>query len=176
MAIQISSAMPETQPMKAVDGSRVQLNQLTAKYLTIIFSCNHCPYVKAYEKRYIALEKKYSNQGVKVIAINSNDAQKYPEDSYEKMIIRSKEQGYNFPYLHDQDQSVAKAFGATNTPHVFVFDEKRILRYKGRIDDSWEDETRVRNKDLENALNSILAGLAVSVTSTLPVGCSIKWK
>lgn len=176
MAVQISGPMPETVGMKSVDGKLVSLSQLNDKILVVIFSCNHCPYVQAYEKRYIALQSKYASKGVKIVAVNSNDAERYPADSFENMVIRSKEQGYNFDYLHDSDQSAAKAFGATNTPHVFLFDEQRILRYTGRIDDSWDDESRVRRRDLESALDQVLIGVTVDNASTLPVGCSIKWK
>lgn len=176
MAVQISGSMPETVGMKSVDGKLVSLSQLSDKILVVIFSCNHCPYVQAYEKRYIALQAKYASKGVKMVAINSNDAERYPADSFENMAARSKEQGYNFDYLHDSDQSVAKAFGATNTPHVFLFDEERILRYTGRIDDCWEDEFRVRRRDLEAAIDQVLIGVSVDNDSTLPVGCSIKWK
>lgn len=176
MSLQLGQIAQSFGPLKSVDGKSYGLSDFSEKVLVIIFSCNHCPYVKAYEDRYVALQRDYVSKGVKVIAVNSNDSVKYPDDSFEKMQARAKEKGYNFPYLHDADQSVARAFGATNTPHVFVLDEKRTLRYVGRIDDCWDRPERAKQHDLRDALNALLNGQAPKPASTLPVGCSIKWK
>ncbi len=162
--------------LKSIDGKLYGMSDYSEPVLVIIFSCNHCPYVVAYESRIKAIQAKYGDQGVRVIAINSNDAIAYPADNYEAMCIRAKEQNFNFDYLVDEDQSVARGFGASNTPHVFVLDKDRVLRYSGRIDNSWDDESRVHTKDLENTLDALLANQAPTCTSTLPVGCSIKWK
>ncbi len=146
------------------------------KILIIIFSCNHCPYVQAYEERIKNIQKDYSEKGVQILAISSNDSVKYPEDSFDNMKLRAGQRGFNFPYLYDEDQSVAKAFNATHTPEVFVFDEKRKLVYHGKIDDNWQDENQVKNMYLRTALDELVAGKDVSVPETYSIGCTIKWK
>ena len=163
--------------LKGVDGKLYSMEDFSdAQVLVVIFSCNHCPYVRAYEERYVKIQGDYKGRGVRFIAINPNDDVKYPEDSFDKMVIRAKEKKYNFPYVRDGDQSIARAFGATNTPHVFVFDRARVLRYSGRIDDNWERPDRVKTHVLRKALDALLEGKEPPVTTTLPVGCSVKWK
>ncbi len=147
-----------------------------AKVLAVIFSCNHCPYVQAYEDRIIDLQNRYKQEGVSVVAINSNDAAAYPEDSFEEMIRRAKMRGFNFPYLRDEDQTAARTFGAMFTPQLFVFDEKRKLAYIGKIDDNWREPEKVQVRYLEAAIKEILEGKEVSMPETYAVGCSIKWK
>lgn len=176
MALQIGQTAKDFGPLKAADGKAYGLGDFKEKILVIIFSCNHCPYVVAYEDRIIAFQDDYASKGVKVAAINSNDSVKYPDDSFEKMAARAKDKKFNFTYLHDADQSVARAFGATNTPHVFVLDEKRALRYVGRIDDSWDRPEKAKQHDLRNAVDALLSGKEPKPASTLPVGCSVKWK
>ena len=123
----------------------------------------------------VQLQKDYSARGVTLVAINSNDDAGYPEDSYPNMINRAKERGFNFPYLRDDTQEIAKKYGAICTPHVFAFDQQRRLQYKGRIDDNRNPES-VKTKDLRDALDAILAGRKPSVQETRPFGCSVKWK
>jgi hypothetical protein len=123
----------------------------------------------------VQIQKDYSAKGVTLVAINSNDETGYPEDSYPNMIKRAKERGFNFPYLRDDTQEIAKKYGAICTPHVFAFDQQRRLQYKGRIDDNRNPES-VKTKDLRNALDAILAGHKLSVQETRPFGCSVKWK
>lgn len=176
MALQIGQIAKDFGPLKAADGKAYGLGDLKEKVLVVIFSCNHCPYVVAYEDRIIAIQDDFASKGVKVVAINSNDSVKYTDDSFEKMVVRAKEKSFNFTYLHDADQSVARAFGATNTPHVFVLDERRVLRYVGRIDDAWDRPAKAKEHDLRNALNALLNGQEPKPASTLPVGCSVKWK
>ena len=162
--------------LKGVDGKTHNLNSFAdKKALVVVFSCNHCPYVQAYEYRMVQLQKDYSAKGVTLVAINSNDDSDYPEDSYPNMIKRAKEQGFNFPYLRDETQEVARKYGAICTPHVFAFDQQRRLQYKGRIDDNRNSES-VKTKDLRNALDTILAGHKPAVQETRPFGCSVKWK
>lgn len=144
------------------------------KLLVVIFSCNHCPYVMDYEDRMISIQRDFESKGVQLVAINSNDERAYPEDSLAKMVIRAKEKGFNFPYLRDQGQTTVERYGAVCTPHVFVFDNQRKLRYRGRIDDS-RDPLKVKSHDLRNALDDMIAGLSVRVPDTRPFGCSIKW-
>ena len=141
-----------------------------------MFSCNHCPTVKAYEGRLNELQRDYEEKGVVLIAINANDDKKYPEDSFENMKVRARERGFNFFYLRDESQSVAKAYGAQRTPEIFVFDEKRTLRYHGRIDDNVYESSQVGQHHLRDALDALLKAEKVSLEDIEPVGCTIKWK
>lgn len=163
--------------LPGVDGQTHALGDYADKdVLVVIFSCNHCPYVRAWEGRMVQIQTDYADQGVQFVAINANDPEKYPEDSFEKMVERARERGFNFPYLHDASQEVARAYGATRTPEVFVFDRQRRLRYHGAIDDNYEDPAAVRRPYLRQALDALLADQDPPVPETPPVGCTIKWK
>ena len=163
--------------LKGVDGETYSLNSFKdANAVVIFFSCNHCPYVKAYEPRLIDLQADYRKQGVQFAAINSNDAATYPEDSFENMVKRAKERGFNFPYLQDESQDVARAYGASHTPHLFLFDQKRRLAYTGKIDDNWEKPQSVTQRFLRDALDDLLAGKKPRLAETHAIGCTIKWK
>lgn len=163
--------------LPGVDGKTYSLDSFEgAKALVVVFSCNHCPYVKAYEPRMVALQKDYAPKGARLVAINSNDAASHPDDGFEKMASRAKERGFNFPYLRDETQQVAKAYGATHTPHLFVFDAARTLAYTGKIDDNWEKPEAVTRTYLRDALDDILAGKAPRLAQTHAIGCTIKWK
>ena len=164
--------------LKNVDGKMISAEELSkGKQATvIIFSCNHCPYVQAWEDRMIQLGKAYGGRGVAFALINANDPVKYPDDGYPEMVKRAKNKGYPFPYLHDEDQSVARAYGATRTPEVFLFDTQGMLRYHGRIDDNYEDPKKVRSHDLKDALEAVLEGRAPSLSETPVAGCTVKWK
>ena len=146
------------------------------KALIVIFSCNHCPYVQAYEDRIKQIQKDYQSKGVEVIAINSNEDKGYPEDSFENMKKRAAEQKFNFLYLRDEDQSVARAYDATHTPEIFVFDGNRKLAFHGKIDDNWQEPNKVKNHYLKSALDELLAGQEISIPETFTIGCTIKWK
>ena len=161
--------------LPGIDNRRYSLASFKDKQvLVVIFSCNHCPYVKDYEARMVAIQKDYAAKGVQLVAINSNDDKAYPEDSFPEMVKRAEERGFNFPYLRDESQKVVEAYGGVCTPHVFAFDSRRALRYRGRIDDS-RDATKVKSHDLRNALDDMLAGRQVKAADTKPFGCSIKW-
>lgn len=163
--------------LKGVDGKTYSLKSFVdRKALVIAFSCNHCPYVQAYEKRMVQLQQDYLPRGATLVAINSNDDTNYPEDSFPNMVKRSKDRNFNFPYLRDETQDVARKYGAICTPHTFAFDENRVLQYKGRIDDNWRSPDDVKTRDLRNALDAILEGKKPLVQETRPYGCSIKWK
>lgn len=144
--------------------------------LIIIFSCNHCPYVQAYEDRIISLQKEFANNKVQIVAINSNYAVKYPDDSFEEMKKRVILKNFNFPYLHDETQDVAKLFGATHTPQIYLFDQERKLKYEGKIDDNWQEPEKVKSKYLRDAIIEVLDNKEVSVPETFSIGCTIKWK
>lgn len=164
--------------LKNVDGRIASSDDLASgkKALAVIFSCNHCPYVQAWEDRMIALGKTYQPKGVAFVLINANDPKKYSEDSFPEMVIRAKAKGYPFPYLHDEDQAIARAYGATRTPEVFLFDAQGVLRYHGRIDDNYENPQAVRSHDFRDALEAVLTGRTPAVADTVPIGCTIKWK
>lgn len=162
--------------LPGVDGKRHSLNKFNDyKLLVVIFTCNHCPYVQAYEDRFIAIQQKFSKRALSLIAINSNEIKTHPEDDFPHMVIRSKEKGFNFPYLRDEDQKIAETYGAHYTPEIFLLDEERCLRYTGRIDDSWQDASAVRSHDLSDAIESLLSGQQVKTTETHAIGCTIKW-
>jgi peroxiredoxin len=172
--LELGAAAPDFD-LPGTDGRRHSLSSFGAKpVLVVVFSCNHCPYVKAYEDRMVAVQKDYGGRGVQLVAINSNDEKSYPEDSFDEMVRRAKEKSFNFPYLRDEQQTVVEAYGAVCTPHVFVFDQSRRLRYRGRIDDS-KDPANVKSPDLRNALDDLVEGRDVRVPDTRPFGCSIKW-
>ena len=147
-----------------------------AKLLVVVFTCNHCPYSVASEDRLIAIQCDYADKGVRLVAINSNDADTYPDDSFEAMKIRAKEKGFNFPYLYDGSQDIARAYGAVCTPDLFVFDQSRKLLYNGRIDDNWQALEQVTRQDLRLVLDAALKGDTVAFEPVPSMGCSIKWK
>jgi peroxiredoxin len=166
--------------LKNTDGKMVALSDYKdAKGVIVIFDCNTCPYSKAYNERIIALNEKYASQGFPVVAIQPNDPQVSPGDSYEEMVKLAKSKSYKFPYLFDETQGVATAFGATNTPHVFILkrDGKDFtVKYIGAIDDSARDASAVTKKYVEDAVDALLSGKDVVSAKTKAVGCTIKWK
>ena len=163
-----------------VDGTMVSLaDKQNVKGYIIAFTCNTCPVAKGYENRIIALHEKFSPRGYPVIAIQPNDVKISSGDSYSAMQQRSYSKRYKFPYLYDEDQSVAKAFGATNTPHVFVVqrkDDRYTVAYLGAIDNNQAYEYAASQKYVENAVYELLGGKQVSLPSARTVGCDIKWK
>ncbi len=147
-----------------------------AKILGVIFHCNHCPYAQAWEGRLIQIQRDYVAHGVQLLLINSNDPVKVPDDSFENMQRRARQKSYPFPYLFDETQEIAHAYGATRTPEIFLFDQARSLRYHGAPDDNYEDSGAVKRRHLRDAIDALLAGEIPSVPDTRPVGCTIKWK
>lgn len=166
--------------LKNVDGKFVSLSDYkAAKGVIVIFDCNTCPYSKAYNDRIMALDKKFSSNGFPVIAINANDPTISEGDSFEAMIEQAKSKGYKFPYLFDETQQVAKAFGATNTPHVFVLQKeggKFSVAYIGAIDNNAKDASSADKHYVEEAVDALLAGKKVENNKTKAIGCTIKWK
>jgi peroxiredoxin len=146
------------------------------KALVVLFSCNHCPYVRAWEDRMVQIQADYASQGVQFIAINANDTDKYPADSLPKMKERAQEKGFNFPYLFDETQEVARYYGAERTPEIFVFNRVGVLQYHGALDDNYDDPDAVTQEYLRDALDAILAEKTPATAKTAPVGCTIKWK
>ncbi|MBW8243798.1 thioredoxin family protein [Muricauda oceani] len=164
--------------LKNVDGNMVSLSDFdNAKGFLVIFTCNTCPYAKAYEDRIIALDAKYKPQGVPVIAINPNDPSAKPGDSFAKMKERANEKGFTFPYLFDEGQKVYPQYGATRTPHVFLLEKTasgNMVKYIGAIDDNYQDASQVEEAYVENAVDAMLAGNEINPATTKAIGCGIK--
>ena len=164
--------------LKNVNNKKVSLaDYKDAKGFIVIFTCNHCPYAKAYEDRIIALDKRYKKLGYPVIAINPNNPAVQPADSFDLMQERAKEKGFTFPYLFDEGQKIYPQYGATKTPHVYILEKTKagnVVRYIGAIDDNYSDETAVKTKYVENAVDALLKNQEVPVKTTKAIGCSIK--
>lgn len=146
-----------------------------AKAVVVAFWCNHCPYVRAWEDRFMDVARDYAPRGVATLAICANDAQSHPGDSFEAMAERAVERGYPFPYARDDSQEVPRAYGAERTPEVFVIDAEGRIAYHGAIDDSTEEDA-VSARHLRAALDAVLAGEAPALAETPAVGCTIKWR
>ena len=176
MSLPIGSPCPPFD-LPGTDGASHSLSSFAAaKVLVVLVSCNHCPYVVAYEERMAALSREYGPKGVQVVAINANDTTRYPDDGMAQMKKRVSERKFDFPYLRDDPQTTARALGARFTPEAFVFDADRALRYHGRIDDNHRDANKVTSRDLANAIDALLRGETPTPAETTPVGCSVKWK
>ena len=164
--------------LKNIDGEMVSLADYNdAKGFLVIFTCNTCPYAKAYEDRIIALDAKYKPMGVPVVAINPNNPAKQPGDGFNEMKQRAEEKGFTFPYLLDEGQEIFPQYGAKRTPHVYLLektDNGNIVRYIGAIDDNYQDAAQVEEKYVENAVDAMLTGNEIEVTTTRAIGCSIK--
>jgi len=166
--------------LKNVDGRMISLSDFnSSKGIIVVFTSHHCPFAKAYEDRIIALNNKYSTQGFPVIAINPSDPGTHVDDSFEKMKERASSKGYNYPYLTDETQATAKAFGAARTPQVYVLSKnngKFIVRYIGMLDDNPQDPAGASKFYVDEAVSNLISGKPVVTMSTKPIGCAIKWK
>jgi len=173
----LGSPMPEFFNLHCADGKTYSSSDFSEKkFLVIAFTCNHCPYVQAYEERIMQLQNDYLQKQVQVICINANEIQNYPEDSLEKMKERATLKNFNFIYIRDEDQSVANKFFATHTPEFFLFDSERTLRYHGRMDDNWQYPNQVQETFLRDAIDTLLNGKTIKTPETFSIGCTIKWK
>jgi peroxiredoxin len=171
----LGTACPDFR-LPSVDGRTVARDDLKdAAALVVMFICNHCPYVQAVEDRIIALAREYGPKGVQFVGICSNDPSGYPDDAPPRLLARWREKGYGFPYLVDASQAVARAFDAVCTPDIYVYDRARRLAYHGRIDDNWQQPSKVKRRELAAALDALLAGKAPSAEQVHSIGCSIKW-
>jgi peroxiredoxin len=174
--LDIGQAAPDFE-LPGVDGRRYSLGSFKDyRILVIAFTCNHCPYVINSEDRILAFHADYVQRGVALVAINSNETENHPTDSFEHMVIRAREKGFGFPYLRDETQIVARAYGALRTPHFYVLDESRALRYTGRMDDNPRNPGMERTHELRDAVEALLAGREPVVKKTNPIGCNIKWR
>jgi len=166
--------------LKNVDSKNVSLAQYSsAKGFIVVFTCNSCPVAIKYEKRVEQLNKEFSSKAFPVIAISSNDVLINPGDSFEEMQKKAKKDGYSYPYLYDESQTVAKQFGATNTPHIYVVAKegsKMVVKYIGAIDNNADDASKADKKYVTDAVNSLIEGKNPAITATKAIGCGIKWK
>ncbi len=163
--------------LPATDGRVLSLEDFTESHLLVVFfTCVHCPYVIGSDERTRKIAEAYASKGVNFVAINSNCSQVYPADGLEGMKARMEEHRFPWPFLRDESQEAALAYGALKTPHFYLFDEGRRLAYTGRAIDTPRDHSASTTRDLEDAFDDLLAGREVRVPLTNPVGCSIKWK
>ncbi|HHT90920.1 MAG: thioredoxin family protein [Bacillota bacterium] len=161
--------------LPATDGRSYSLKDFDSEYVVVFFTCNHCPYVTNSDEITRKTAEKFQAQGVSFVAINSNSANTYAEDSFENMVKRMDQHRFPWVYLHDQSQAVAKAYGALRTPHFFVFDRDRKLVYTGRGVDNPREPQKITTYDLENALTELVAGKPITTPLTNPIGCNVKW-
>jgi len=171
----VGAKAPAFSLVNAVDGETVAMKPNDGRVKVVVFTCNQCPYAKAFEPRIIELANKFSQQGVKFYAVNPNDDAKFAEETLANMKARAEEKEYRFPYLKDGDSSIAKAYGARVTPHVFVVDGDGVVRYRGYVDDSAKPAER-KTTGLSDALGALLNGRDVMTADTRAFGCTIKWK
>ncbi|MEP0774112.1 MAG: thioredoxin family protein [Acidobacteriota bacterium] len=178
LAIELGAQAPATDvKMKDVSGRMVSIADVRGERGTLVmFSCNACPWVKAWETRIAELGNRAPEMGIGVIVINPNDPAKVAEDSYEVMQERARERGFKFPYVVDDTSGVARAFGATRTPEVFLFDAAGKLVYHGAIDDNAREPEKVEKHYLADALRAVAAGQPIPVAETKALGCTIKWR
>lgn len=162
--------------LQSVDDKEFSLNDAKGGALLVAFICNHCPYVKAIEDRLLELRRKFSESELSMVAICSNDAERYPDDSKASLLKRWQEKDYGFPYLVDVDQNVAKSFDAVCTPDLFLFDQQRKLFYHGALDDSPKDPQKVSRQYLKEAIVGVLNKEPAPLDQKPSMGCSIKWK
>ena len=174
--LQIGEQAPDFD-LPGVDGKKYSLDDFAdAEILIVLFSCNHCPYVIGSEDRMLKLHGDYEPKAVAMIAISSNETEDHPTDSFDHMIVRAREKGFTFPYVFDESQEVALAYGALRTPHYFVFDEERKLRYTGRMDDDPRQPGQETTHELRDAMDALLEGKDPPEPVTNPIGCNVKWK
>ncbi len=144
--------------------------------LVVVFTCNHCPYAQHVEPALIEMARAYQKRGVAFVAISSNNAETHPQDSFEKMAERAEVKGYPFPYLYDESQETARAYGAACTPDFFVFDKDRRLAYRGRFDETRPGKAEAHGGDLSAALDELLETGEITGAQQPSIGCNIKWK
>jgi len=180
MALMESGMVPLGRPcpefsLPGVDGRTWKSREFRTPALLVVFMCNHCPYVQAVDDRINALAAEFKGR-CEVVGINANDAEQYPEDSFEAMGHRAEEKGFVFRYLYDASQETARAFGAVCTPDFFLYGPDRRLVYRGRLDDNWKEAEKVSRRELHEAIAALLEGKKLRASQKPSMGCSIKWK
>ena len=173
--LQLGQKAPEFN-LISTSNENVSISSFDSKFLVIFFTCNHCPFVTGSDEVTRQTANKFRDKDVSFIAINSNSANTYQEDSFENMVLRMEE--YNFPwvYLHDADQEIALKYGALKTPHFYVFNEQRELIYTGRGVDSPLDANKIKINNLELVLDELASNTLISIPITNPIGCNVKWE
>ncbi|HET8796204.1 MAG TPA: thioredoxin family protein [Thermoanaerobaculia bacterium] len=171
----VGAKAPAFALVNATDGATVAMKPDDGKLKVVVFTCNQCPYAKAFEPRIIEIANRFRVSGVEFYAVNPNDDAKYVEETLANMKARAAEKDYPFPYLKDGDSSIARAYGARVTPHVYVVDGDGVVRYRGYVDDSAKPEERQKT-GLTDALNALINGRDIPATETRAFGCTIKWK
>ena len=175
--LSIGTPAPDFNLPDTVSGKQFSLADTTGKPLLVMFICNHCPFVKHVREELAAIGADYQSRGLAIVAISSNDAEHYPDDSPDKMAAEAAEAGYTFPYLHDESQSVAKAYRAACTPDFYLFGADHKLAYRGQLDPSRpRNNTPVTGSDLRAAIDAVLAGHPAPKPQLPSIGCNIKWK
>jgi peroxiredoxin len=173
--LELGSSAPDFH-LPATDGRTYSLADFAAMdFLVVFFTCNHCPYVTGSDETTRKIAARYSADGVRFVGINANSAEDHPEDDFDGMIARMKSRKFPWAYLRDESQEVARAYGALRTPHFYLFDRKRKLIYTGRGLDNPREPQKSTTDDLDRALREAVAGKAVSVPLTNPIGCNVKW-
>jgi len=158
------------------DGKKYSIESFNgAKLLVVVFTSNTCPYAQAYESRFIGMQRDYADN-VRFCAINSNDEKALPDEGYAQMQARARTRQLNFPYLRDESQRVAQAYGATCTPDIFLYDAQRTLRYHGRCDDNWKEPSQVKRRELVRAIDLLLQGKPIDFEIRPATGTPIRWK
>ncbi len=175
--LSLNTPAPEFSLPEPASGKSVSLSDFENKPLVVVFMCNHCPYVKHIAAKLSELAANFLEQGVAVVAINSNDVSNYPDDSPDKMVEMVSEYGFSFPYLYDESQAVAKAYRAACTPDIYLFDQAHRLVYRGQFDAARpRNDEPVTGKDLQDAIKALLAGMPIADDQIPSLGCNIKWK
>ncbi len=174
-APELGSSAPDFS-LPATDGNTYALDDFDPDVLVVMFICNHCPYVKAVLDRLVELGNTWGPDEVALVAISSNDTERYPQDDFDSMRELAEEKEFPFPYLFDESQEVARAYKAVCTPDFFVFDDQRRLAYAGRLDDNWKKPEEVTQRDLRDAVQALLDGDRPDEEQHPSMGCSIKWK
>ena len=173
--LQLGQKAPEFN-LISTSKEKVSISSFDSKFLVIFFTCNHCPYVTGSDEVTRQTANKFRDKDVSFIAINSNSANTYEEDSFENMILRMEEFNFPWDYLHDADQEIALKYGALKTPHFYVFNEQRELVYTGRGVDSPLDANKIKINNLELVLDELTSNTLISIPITNPIGCSVKWE
>lgn len=178
MMLDLGTEAPDFNLPDVVSGKTISLNDFAGrKALLVMFICRHCPFVKHIEREIARLGHDYANKDLAIVAISANDAAEFPDDAPEGLKEMATQLGFTFPFLYDEDQSVAKAYSAACTPDFFLFDRSRELVYRGQLDDSRpESGIPVTGKDLRAALDAVLDDRPVSLDQRASIGCNIKWK
>jgi peroxiredoxin len=176
LGAKVPAAVAKTK-MKNVDGKMLSIADVTGKAGTlVVFTCNHCPFAKAWEERIVELGNTYAAKGIGVVLVNANDPTTHPDDGFEQMQARAKSRGMKVPYVVDETSGVARAFGASVTPEAFLFDKSGKLAYHGTIDDNRQEPDKVKARYLKDALDAVVAGKKPAVPETKGLGCGIKFR